>query len=114
MAVAQMGECSISKSRSLSLNVAFLTPVVGELLPDEKIHPELFKGSNRKFSKPKSSLLAANRNDALKTPAQEKRRLKRLTRKQAKLYSKLQELGIEVSETVKVSQSQSQNHFILL
>lgn len=73
-----------------------------ELLPDEKVHPELFKGSEKKFSKPKSSALAGNRNDSVKTAVQEKRREMRQKKRQAQTAAKLAKFGIEV-ENVQTS-----------
>ena len=66
-------------------------------MPDEKIHPELFKGCNRKFAVPKAGAVAADRHDSAKTEAQEKRRKSRQMRKSRKTLQKLAELGIQYS-----------------
>ena len=69
-------------------------------MPKEKIHPELFKGANRKFTPPRSSIIAGKRNDSTKTPTQEKRREQKQKSAQKKIQAKLKELGINTSDLI--------------
>ncbi|KAG9349098.1 hypothetical protein JZ751_029418 [Albula glossodonta] len=63
------------------------------LLPPEKVHSQLFKGSQKIFAKP--SLPAVKRYNKKRTPEKVKRMTSRLLEKEAKLRKKLAEKGID-------------------
>merc|ERR1712038_2191944 len=68
-----------------------------QLLPSEKIHPELFKGHNRHFRKPKSHAIAIARHDnaGLNKTKTVKDALHLTKKRKAKSLGKLAELGID-------------------
>lgn len=68
-----------------------------EFIPEEKVHPETFKGSNRKFSKPKSHLIAAKRHNSVKSEAKQAAINMRRLAKLEKTLKKLSEQGIDYS-----------------
>ncbi|XP_046570305.1 MKI67 FHA domain-interacting nucleolar phosphoprotein-like [Haliotis rubra] len=74
--------------------------------PKEKVHEDLFKGSNRKFKSPKSHVNAIQRHNAVKSKAKQLTLSKKMLHKQKKCFSKLAELGIDFTAddvTMKVS-----------
>lgn len=65
-----------------------------QLLPTEKIHPELFKGANRHFRKPKSHAIAIQRHNSInKKTASEALHLTK--KRKAKSLGKLADMGID-------------------
>jgi nucleolar protein 15 len=68
---------------------------VGEEVPKERLHPNTFKGCNRKFKKPKASLLARDRHNQPRTVAQQRATVKRLVSRKKKSLKKLADVGID-------------------
>nr|KAG5705654.1 hypothetical protein BaRGS_026593 [Batillaria attramentaria] len=68
-----------------------------EFIPEERLHPETFKGWNRRFSAPKSHRLAAERHNSIKSAAKQKTIDGRRQRKLKKTMQKLSDLGVEYS-----------------
>ncbi|KAK6181466.1 hypothetical protein SNE40_009310 [Patella caerulea] len=67
-----------------------------QVITSEKVHPSLFIGSYRSFSKPKSTNISIVRHNSTKSPAKEKKlKLKAISKQQKKL-SKLAELGVKL------------------
>lgn len=69
--------------------------VAGEFLPETKIHPEMFKGSKRPFSKPKSHLVAMKRHNKRNSHEKSLKNVKNFLKGHKKRSEKLKELGIE-------------------
>ena len=68
-----------------------------KLVSQEKVHPETFKGANRKFRHfPRRQATQSDIPSQQKTETQLKRIQERKTKKQIKLSSKLAELGIQL------------------
>merc|ERR1712198_121269 len=66
-----------------------------QLLPTEKIHPEMFKGATRKFKKPKAHAIAIQRHNKINKDRTSEEALKRVKQKKSKSLSKLAEMGID-------------------
>lgn len=65
----------------------------GEFMPAEKVHKNLFKGSERKFRKP--SYPAVKRYNRTRTAQEEEKMAERLLKKENKLRKRLAEKGID-------------------
>ena len=66
-------------------------------MPPEKVHPSIFKGSDRRFQKPKAHLLAIDRHNAPKTETQQKISTKKLEKRTRKKVNLLAKMGINYS-----------------
>ncbi|XP_064597283.1 MKI67 FHA domain-interacting nucleolar phosphoprotein-like [Liolophura sinensis] len=66
-----------------------------EYLPQDKVHPDTFKGSNRPFSMPKSHLLAIERHNRVKSDDVEKKNQLSFVQKYEKKMARLAKLGID-------------------
>ncbi|XP_050404841.1 MKI67 FHA domain-interacting nucleolar phosphoprotein-like isoform X2 [Patella vulgata] len=67
-----------------------------QVVTSEKVHPGLFIGSHRSFSKPKSTNISIVRHNSTKSVAKEKKlKLKAISKQQKKL-AKLAELGVKL------------------
>nr|XP_006823967.1 PREDICTED: MKI67 FHA domain-interacting nucleolar phosphoprotein-like [Saccoglossus kowalevskii] len=67
-----------------------------QYLPPDKVMPALFRGCNRKFSKPKAHKLALQRhNNLVKEPERLAKSLKKLKRKDRQKKKRLERMGIE-------------------
>ncbi|GAX83647.1 hypothetical protein CEUSTIGMA_g11071.t1 [Chlamydomonas eustigma] len=66
-----------------------------KLMPVDKIHPELFKGANRRFKNVPWSKLERRRHDKELTPAELARRVSRAIKKDKERQKKILEAGIE-------------------
>ncbi len=73
----------------------YILQITGQFVPLDKTHPELFKGSERKFKKPKAHHIAKDRHNRPKTEAQKTAAISRLKRKKVKSLSKLADMGID-------------------
>jgi len=65
-----------------------------QLVDPEKLHPETFKGHNKKFKRPKAAFLSAERHNSTKDESTLRQSEKRVKRNKAKSLSKLADLGI--------------------
>lgn len=74
----------------------------GEFLPEDRVHPEMFKGSRRKFSHPKADQVAANRQNSFKSDERLRKIQKRLVNKQRATSKRLLNLGVQYSLDVQV------------
>ena len=61
----------------------------------EKVHPQLFKGANRKFKKPKAHLIAIERHNKTKPLEKHEQSIKRMKKRKAKSLSKLKQMDID-------------------
>lgn len=66
------------------------------------MHPEMFKGSRRKFSHPKADQVAANRQNSFKSDERLRKIQKRLVNKQRATSKRLLNLGVQYSLDVQV------------
>lgn len=67
-----------------------------KVVPNEEVHPHTFKGANKKFRPVPWKEIAQKQQSLPRTETQIKRAGERKTKKEAKLKSKLQELGIDL------------------
>ena len=63
-------------------------------MPVSKVHPETFKGSGRRFAKPKAHIMAKERHNSTKSEKQQKTALKKMKTRKAKSLAKLSTMGI--------------------
>lgn len=61
------------------------------------MHPDTFKGCNRKFSAPKAAKLAVERHNSVKSDEKLKKIKARLQGKTKKIFKRLSDLGIDYS-----------------
>eukprot|EP01118_Nematostelium_gracile_P014078 TRINITY_DN541_c0_g1_i1.p1 TRINITY_DN541_c0_g1~~TRINITY_DN541_c0_g1_i1.p1 ORF type:complete len:254 (+),score=68.89 TRINITY_DN541_c0_g1_i1:60-821(+) len=66
-----------------------------KVMPKSKVHPDLFKGANRKFKKIPYQSIAKEQHNKDKQPKEIKKTSERLLKKEKKLRSKIQGLGID-------------------
>jgi len=69
--------------------------IVCKVVPKAKVHPDTFKGANRKFKKIPYRKIAKEQHNKPKEPEQAERTIKRLVKNENKKREKLKELGIE-------------------
>ena len=75
----------------------------GQLVPREKIHPQLFKGSDMKFSKPKAHKIAIDRHNNHNVKNKDTHTLKRFKKRNKSRMEKLKALGVDYELTCVVS-----------
>ncbi|XP_074652894.1 MKI67 FHA domain-interacting nucleolar phosphoprotein-like [Tubulanus polymorphus] len=68
-----------------------------QFLPDEKVHPAMFKNSFRRFKRPISHLISQQRLNKHKSQERVERNKNRFRQKTTKKLQKLSELGIEMT-----------------
>jgi len=95
-AFCQFASQTVAKIVAESMNnyLMFHRLLKCQLVPPEKLHPETFKGHNKKFKRPKAAYLSIERHNKTKDDARVKQCEKRMKRKKAKSLSKLADLGI--------------------
>lgn len=71
--------------------------LVGKHVPTEEVHPDVFKGANKVFSRPKAHILARERHNKVVSAAKQKAVTKRLKDKTKQRLSKLAKLGVNYS-----------------
>ena len=67
-----------------------------KVVPNEEVHPDTFKGANKKFRPAPWKEIVAKQQALPRTELQIKRAVERKTKKDAVLKAKMQELGIEI------------------
>ncbi|KAK3098830.1 hypothetical protein FSP39_023508, partial [Pinctada imbricata] len=67
-----------------------------QLVPSDKVHPDLYKGSERRFSKPKAHRVAIKRHNNLDVKDKEEKASTRFAKKNKARMEKLREMGIDV------------------
>lgn len=71
--------------------------LLGKHVPTEEVHPDVFKGANKVFSRPKAHLLARERHNKVVSAAKQKAITKRLQDKTKQRLSKIAKLGVNYS-----------------
>lgn len=71
--------------------------LVGKHVPSEEVHPDVFKGANRLFSRPKSHILARERHNKVVSAGKQKAITKRLKDRTKQRLQKLAKLGVNYS-----------------
>ena len=71
------------------------TYIAGEEVPPERLHPGTFKGSSSRFHKPKSHIVARDRQNKPRTAAQQRATMSRLRSRKNKSIARLAEMGID-------------------
>jgi len=78
-----------------------------EFVPEDKVHPETFKGHDRPFSKPKAHIVSNQRHNSVKSAGKLKSNNNRLKKKLGKKLQKIADMGInyefEVPEPASVN-----------
>jgi len=69
--------------------------LVCKVVPKDQIHPNTFKGANRKFKRIPFRKLAKEIHNSPKEPEQVQKTIKRLLKKEKMKRQKIKELGIE-------------------
>ena len=65
-------------------------------VPEESQHVDLFKGADRKFTKPKAHKIAIERHNYKNKQQKQQKTAKRFLRKHGKMVAKLAEMGVEL------------------
>ena len=68
----------------------------GKYIPEESQHEDLFKGADRKFTKPKAHKIAIERHNYKNKQFKQQKTAKRFLRKHGKMVAKLAEMGVEL------------------
>ena len=69
--------------------------LVSHVVPKSKVHPQMFKGAQKKFKPVPWNFIAKKQHNRQRTDEERAKAVTRLGRKQAKLKDKLKRLGIE-------------------
>ena len=69
--------------------------LVSHVVPKSKVHPQMFKGAQKKFKPVPWNFIAKKQHNRQRTDEERSKAVTRLGRKQAKLKEKLKRLGIE-------------------
>jgi len=82
-------------SESMNNYLLYGHKLVCSVVPQDKLHPDTFKGANRKFKKIPYRTIAKDQQNAPKEPEQVQQNVERLLKKERTKRQKLEELGIE-------------------
>lgn len=98
-AFAQFESDEIAKivADSMSGYLMFRKKMICKHVPTEEVHPDVFKGANKVFSRPKAHLLARERHNKVVSAAKQKAITKRLQDKTKQRLSKIAKLGVNYS-----------------
>jgi len=82
-------------SESMDNYVLYGHKLVCKVVPKEKVHPDTFKGANRKFKKIPYKKLAKKQHNAEKEPQQTQKTILKLLKKEKGKRQKIKDLGID-------------------
>ncbi|CAL5226161.1 g8985 [Coccomyxa viridis] len=91
----QYADVAATAAEAMHDYMLFTQKLVVRVVPSKEVHKDLWKGSNRKFSKIPWHKIEVQRHNAERTPEQQQQRLERALRRDKQRQKRILDAGIE-------------------